>query len=173
MLSLAILVALTGCEQIDKLTQFNVPVSKSVTIPAIPALALNIPVKQSFTVQTNIQSKFDEFNTSSDLVEQVFLQSLSLELTAPANGNLDFLKSIKVFISADGLPEKLIASKTGLTASVGTKLNLDVDPVDLKEYLLKDPITLAVEVEADQATSTESTITVSGTFKVDAKILGM
>lgn len=171
-LSALLFIAFTGCKQVDKLTHFNVPVSKSVTIPVVPLAPLDIP-KQYFTLQTGIQSKLKAYNTSENLIEQVFLKNLTIELPTPTDENLDFLKSIKVYISADELEEILIASKTDIPTPAGTKIDLDVENVDLRQYIIKDPLTLAVEVAADQITTAESTVSVSALFLVDAKILGI
>ncbi len=172
-LSLIFAVGLMGCKEVKKLTQFDLPLSQTFTLPQAP-IVLNdfqLPIPP---ITTDYQQTFEKYNIKNDLVEEVSLKSLKFNLDAPEEADFSFLSSLEVFIAAEGLPEKLIASKTNITDNVGRTLTLDVNSnLDLKEYILKNEITLKVKVTTDKTTSQDYTITTDAIFMVDALILGL
>ena len=95
-----------------------------------------------------------------------------MEVTSPSGADFSFLESIEVYISAEGLDEIKIASKTDVSPT-SNLLDLEVVDVDLKEYIKKDSYSLRLNTVTDEAMSTDHTIDVKSTFFVDAKILGL
>ena len=55
----------------------------------------------------------------------------------PSGSNFDFMDTIRVYVSAQGLEEKLAAKKYGIPKGQQT-LELDCEDVNLKEYFIKD-----------------------------------
>ena len=167
--SILTILALTGCEELDKLTQFNMGYKMTVVIPS--STGVNLPFNL-FTpdVETDSESTFAVHSTSKDLIEEVNLSGLELTLTSPTDGNLDFIKSIDVFISAEGLTEEKIAWKTNTTS--GKNLKLEVTQADLKEYIKKDEFKLRLSTVTDEVLTSEHKIEVNTSFFIDAKVLG-
>lgn len=168
-LFLVTIVLLSGCEKIDKLTQFDMGYKMTVVIPS--STGINLPFN-FFTpdVQTDSEATFAIHSTSKELIEEVLLTKLSLTLTSPGNGNLGFIKSIDVFISADGLPEEKVSWKSGSTVS--KTIELDVTDRDLKEYIKKDEFKLRLSTVTNEILTSEHKIEVNANFFVDAKVLG-
>lgn len=168
-LSLVSILLFAGCEKIDKLTQFDMGYKMTVVIPS--STGLNLPFN-FFTpdVQTDSEATFAIHSTSKELIEEVLLTKLTLTLTSPGNGNLGFIKSIDVFISAEGLPEEKISWKT--SSSAAKTIELDVTGKDLKEYIKKDEFKLRLSTVTNELLTSEHKIEVNANFFVDAKVLG-
>lgn len=66
------------------------------------------------------------------------LTRFKLTLKSPSNGDFSFLKSISIFISADGdLPEIKVAWKKNIPITAGKELVLDVTGADSQGYIKK------------------------------------
>jgi hypothetical protein len=166
-----ILFALLGCKKIDKLTQFNMEFNESIVIPS--STGINLPFNiLTPDVATNAESTFAVNDTRKDLIEEIKLTKLTLTLTAPPNGDFGFLKSISVFISADGLSETKIAWKDVVPSDIGAVLNLEVSDTDLKDFIMKDNFKLKLNTVTDELLTSDHHIDIKSVFFVDAKILG-
>lgn len=167
--SLILVFLLTGCEKIDKLTQFDMGYKMTVVIPS--STRINLPFNL-FTpdVKTDSESTFAINSTSKELIEEVLLTKLSLTLTSPSNGDLGFIKSIEIYISADGLSEEKVAWTT--SSSAGKSIELEVSDKDLKEYIMKDEFKLRLSTVTNELLTSEHKIEVNANFFVDAKVLG-
>jgi len=166
-------VFLTGCEKIKELTRFDIPITKTVTIPAAPVV-IPVPVEISTdSIETGYAAKLNEYQVSENLVDKITLKSFNMTIDAPANADFTFLKSIKIYISAKGLEKKLVASKTDISDTTGNSLMLNVEAYDFKNYIFSGKIKLYVEIVTDKVTLTDYTITATPLFTVDANLLGL
>ncbi len=173
-LLLAGMSTLFSCKQIDKLTQFDLDYTTNVTIKSAAIINLNTPFNfYTPAIKTNSNSELEVNDSRKDLVEQIKVKSLKMKVTSPAGGNFDFLKSIKIYISAEDLEEKLIAWKTDLKDDGSTTITLDTSDDNLKDYILKDSFKLRTETVTDQILTQDTDIEIDAVFWVDAKILGV
>lgn len=162
---------ITGCRQFDKLTQFEMPYTETVVIPA--STGINLPFNLfSPDVETNSEATFAINDTRKDLVEEIRLTSLAVEHQSPAGEDFSFLKSVRIYISAEGLTEVQIAWKENIPDTAGTLISLDVSGDDLKEYIKKDKFTLRVNTVTDEFLTADHEVKIHSVFFVDAKILG-
>lgn len=165
-----------SCELVDKLddlTQFDLDYDTSIDIPSQEGLVTPIPIDITTPdINTDSESAFELKNTAENLVEEIILKSLKLVITSPHEQTLDFLKSIEIYLIAEGLTEVKIASIDNVEDGL-TELVLDVDDTDLKEYIFADTMKLKLKITPDKIVSTETSISVESTFFVDAKILGI
>lgn len=166
-----IILTLIGCGIVDKFIQFDMEFNENVVIPSSTGVNLpfNILVPD---VETNSESTFAVNDTRKDLVEEVKLTTLNLTLTSPSNADFSFLKSINIFISAEGLSEAKIAWKDNIPDDIGTVLSLEITNADLKEYIKKDKFTLRLNTVINELLTSDYYIDVHSEFFVDAKILG-
>jgi len=162
---------ISSCSKLDELTKFNIDYDTEVTIPSSAGINLPFDVLTPDT-ETNSESTFESNDTRKDLIEEIILTKLQLEITSPSDADFSFLESIEVFISAEGLDEIKIASKTDVPETVSV-LDLDVSDNDLKEFIKKDSYSLRLNTVTDEAISQDHQIDVKSTFFVDAKILGL
>ncbi len=172
LLTLTLLIlTIAGCKQIDKLTQFNMPYNQTVTIPA--TVGINLPINiLTPEIETNSASTFALNNTAKDLVEEIKLTHLAVNQTSPAGDDFSYLKTVRIYISADGLAEQEIAWKENIPDTAGSFLLLDLSTTDLKEFIKKDKFTLRVNTITDELLTSDHQIEVQSVFFVDAKILG-
>jgi hypothetical protein len=163
-----ILLMISGCKDLDKLTQFNMEFNESVVIPS--SSGINLPFNiLTPDVETNSASTFSTKKTRKDLVDEIKLTKLELTIKSPASEDFSFLKSISVYISAAGLPEVKIASKD-IVPENATVLSLDVAGTDLKEYIKADKFSLRLNTVTDELLASDYTINAHSTFFVNAKI---
>jgi len=168
--ALSIVFLFMGCKKVDKLTQFEMEFDETIVIPA--SSGINLPFNIiSPDIATNSESTFEVNDTRKDLIEEIKLRTLNLFVTSPSNANFNFLKSIHIYISADGLSEIEIASKATVAENT-IVLSLDVTDADLKEYIKADQFSLRLNTETDEVLTTDYHIAMHSVFFVDAKILG-
>ncbi|MDD3077986.1 MAG: hypothetical protein PHH37_02630 [Paludibacter sp.] len=167
----ALLLFLSSCKNLDKLTQFNMNFTQTVSIE--PTFKVNTP----FTIPTpavtsNSSSTFSANNTSKDLVEEINLSELKLTVESPEDEDFSILQSIEVYISADGETDTKIAWLDSIPASANT-IMLNVSDADLKEFIFKDEFTLKVKTVTDEVNTEQYDIRIDAKLHVNAKILGI
>jgi hypothetical protein len=165
------MITLFGCEEIDELTQFQMDYEANFTVEA--ATDLSVPFEIGTPdIPTHSVSTFAANETRKDLVEEIKLTKLDLFLESPEKSDLGFLKSIEVFIQAEGQEETRIAWVDEVPDTVGDYLPLNVSNTDLKEYITPDNFSLRVATVTDELFTTDHEIKIESSFFVDAKILG-
>lgn len=169
--TVCLLLLVSGCKKIDRLTQFDMALDNSVVVPS--TTGVNLPVNLiTPEVETNSEQTFESNDTRKDLVEEIRLTSLDLTITSPTNSDFGFLRAISIYISADGLSETRIAWKDSVPATAGPALALDVSGDDLKEYIKKDKYTLRVNTITDELLTSNQHIDIHAVFFVNAKLIG-
>ena len=160
-----------GCKKVDKFTQFEMEYNEDVSVPSSTTVDLPFNILCP-PIESNSESTFEVNDTRKDLVEQIKVISLDLTLLSPDNSDFSFLESIQVFISADGLSETSIASKSSIPDNVGKSLSLELSGADLQEYIKQDHFSLRLNTKTDKIITSEHSIRVHSKFFVDAKVLG-
>ena len=168
---LSLIFVVAGCTKSNSLTNFDMDFTSTVTIPASSTIGLPISLDTP-PVESNSESEFESNNTRKDLIESIKLEVLTLTITSPSTGNFDFLKSISIYISADGLSEKLVASKTDIQDGVGKSIALVVQDQELEEFIKKDSFSLRVSTETDKTINKDHDVDIYTKFAVDAKLIG-
>lgn len=161
-----------SCDKIDELTKFDMEYDSTVEIKSTANLNLPFDV---FTpdVETNSESEFEVNDTRKDLIEEIRLKKLDLNITSPSDQDFGFLESVDIYISADGLDEIRIAYVAEVPQTVGNSISMDLEDVDIKEYIKKDKFSLRLNTVTDEALTNDCSIDVKSVFFVDAKILGI
>ncbi len=167
-----LILLVVSCDKIDDLTKFDIDYTTTFTIQSSTILGTPLDIITPETT-TNSESEFENNNTNADLVESVKLTVLRLDLQSPDSGDFDFLNEIYIYITADGLPEQLIASKIAIPENGTKTLELDVENVELKSYIQGDSYRLRTETVTDQTIESDHQIEVYTRYRVDAKILGV
>lgn len=160
---------LTGCEALEDLVRFNYTDQVSFTLP--PTTPGIFPVVNTPEVQSSGKQSFEQNNTQAKYVKTAYLTDLVLTIQKPDNKNFTFLKSIEIFIDANGEEKQLIASKYDIDNSVGNILALDTEAsVNLKPYIVADGYSIEVKAVSDETTNQEIEITSDMTFSVTADV---
>ena len=168
----SLLVIISSCKKVDELTKFNMNYDTSTTIPA--STGINLPINLlTPDIETDSESEFAVNNTRKDLIEEIVLTKLTLNITSPANQDFGFLKSVKIFIAAEGLEEIEIARRENIPTDIGKQLELETNNIDIKDYIKKDKFNLRVNTVTDELLGSDVNIDIASRFHVDAKILGI
>lgn len=162
----------TACEKINQLTVFDLDYNTQVTIQSV--VGINLPFNLvSPNITTNSVTNFEVNDTRKDLIEEITLKELKLFISVPEDGDFSFLEAIEIYISSEGLEEKLIAWNLSIDPEAGNMLELETYDEDLQEYIKNDQIALRVKVVTDKLLLTDYTIDINSVFRIDAKILGI
>lgn len=167
--------AVTSCtkESIRKLGQFTMgPFETSFTIPGSTAAGVLNSLPLSPDIPTNSENTFSGNGTGKEYVESITLSDMTLTVeNASAGGNFDFVKELRISITAAGLPEKEIATKLNIADGL-TVIDMDETGENLKDYLTSDKFSLKTKAVLENAAPVVDTkIKISTTYKVQANIL--
>lgn len=168
----ALIILLIGCDKIDELTQFDLKYNQSLVIPSSTGVKLPFNILTP-DIESNSESTFSSNNTNKDLIEEIKLTKMELTLSSPKNGDFGFLKSIEIFISAEGVPEQRIAWNENIANDIDKNLQLETTDTDLKEFIKKEKYKLRLNTVTDEVITSDHHIEVKSVFFVDAKILGI
>lgn len=170
LLSLAFVGAWVGCEVLDRITQFNLPLEFKVVVPS--ALNIGLPVDVlTPDIESNASARFDTEGTRADLVESATLTEMTLELVSPSGEDFSFLEELDVYISADGVGEELMASSGQIPVNAGTTLSLDCTDLDLKAYILAETFNVRIRTVTDELTTEDVEVEVDCVFRINAELL--
>jgi len=171
----------TGCNKINQLADINVniPYNTQVTVPQVDGDTVGFPlppggVAVSFptiAIATNSQQYIAEYNTSTDKILNVDLQSLALQILSPANQNFNFLDSVEIYISTKSLPEMLVAYAYNIPKGQ-TSLNLTTEAnVNLKTYFIQDTIIFRLNTHINAIPASGTQLNIASTFHLLANPL--
>jgi hypothetical protein len=166
--SLAILFFLYSCGALKHVTfyeTFNEPLT-------IPAATLTGATDTFVTpaIVTNVESQLQANNTSSSLVQSVELQTMTLSITTPPGQTFAALQDMRVFILTDSLPAVEIANQYNISSTSDT-LNMNVDNVQLKQYLLSNSFEMKFITTTNTANTSNMTLNVFLKFQFQANLL--
>lgn len=171
LLSLLLLTGTYSCKKLKKLTRFNINYSMNATIPA--SSGINLPFNiLTPDVETNSESTFAVNDTRKDLINYISLNKLNVVLESPDNSDLSFVKSAKVYISAEGLDELELANIDNVGDNIGKTIQFEVSKKDFKEYIKKDEFNLRLQVVTDKMVGSDHDVKINTTFEVEAKLIG-
>lgn len=155
-------------EKVNQLTEFDINYSTSLSVPS-NTMAVNAPPIDFTTpdIPTQSSAKFTENKTVQNLVDQILLTKFNISV---ASGNLDFLKSVNIYIKSSGLPETLIASKATVPTGL-TSMGLDLQDVNIRDYIFTQNIQFRVNVAIDASTLNGQNLQMDETVHVKATVL--
>ena len=167
-LSFLIVSAIVGlslsCKK-NKTVEFDIDYTTSLTIPST-SVTVNVPADfSSPEIPTDSKDKFTSQKTVQNLVDEIKLTKFDLSVAA---GNLNFLKSLNIYLKTSGLGDVLIATKTVIPQNV-TSFGMDLQDVNIKEYIFKDKIQFCVTVTIQTGLTASQQLKMDQTVKVKAK----
>lgn len=163
---LSLVVLNLSCKK-DKITEFDIDYTSTLTIPST-SITVNVPADfNSPEIPTDSKDKFTSEKTVQNLVDEIKLTKFDLSV---ANGNLNFLKSLSIYLKTSGLGDVLIASKTSIPQGVSA-LAMDLENVNIKEYIFKDKIQFRVTVTIQTGLAATQQLKMDQTVHVKAKLV--
>jgi len=169
-LTMSLVAIVLGCNKLNDLVNFKMSYTSEVTVPS--SLGVNLPLDiLTPPVSTDAESTFNSNNTNKKLVKEIYLENVDISVKAPEGRDLSFLSSLHVYINADGLDEKLLASAENVPDNVGNMLSLETSGENFKEYIIQDTYSLRVKAVTDKLISEDVELSVKSGFKVKAGLL--
>jgi hypothetical protein len=167
--ALLTLAGLAACEKVEDLLRFKINNETRFTVPS--AIGLNLPTMlPTPDVTTNASQTFQNNNTDVNKVKDIRLESLVLSITSPAGATFAPVKSVRLYISAPGVEEKLLASKENIPADVGSTLSLDVTREKMDAFVKRESFQVRTEVVTRQAVFQDTDVTAKMIFGVTADL---
>lgn len=161
-----------SCKKADSFTQFYMDYSTEFVVQS--SVGINLPFNMySPNITTNSESTFENNDTRKDKVEEIFIEQLVLSVKSPSGGDLNFLKSLHLYLSAGSLPEIEVAWIDNHTDDESTAILLNTTDANLKDYIIEDSFNIRSETTTDQIILNDYTLGADMKFWVDAKVLGI
>jgi hypothetical protein len=162
-------------DEANKLTEFDINYSTNLTIPSASMTVSNpslTPTTVEFTspnVPTQQSSKFSAEGTAQSLIDEIKMTKYDISVSG-AGANLDFLKSLTIYIKAANVGEQLIASKTNIPSGV-TSVSMDLQDVNIKNFIFQDNIQFRIVATFDATAATDQVLKMDETVHVNATLL--
>jgi len=149
-----------------KLLTFDISDSTTTTIDVgLPvSLPFEIPTPD---ITTNSESEFEQNNTKVELVKEIILKQLDLTITSPSDKTFSFLKSIEIYISADGEDETKLAWDNDVQSDAKT-IELEITKEALDKYVKKSKYKLRTKVTTRETLTQKVDLKIDFTFQVTA-----
>lgn len=152
------------------MTEFTIHNSTEFVIPGSSVL-VNLPVSVATPeVESSSSYHFSSNKTDAKHVKQIKLTRLTLTAISPSGANFDFLNSVSIYISADGLQETLLASLTDIPEGK-TSIDLHPSQQEFQEYIKRDKYKIRIETTTDKINSFDTGVRADMSFWVKAKLL--
>lgn len=160
-----------ACQKAKEGVTFNLTTRTEVIIPS--STGLNLPINLvSPDITTNSKSSFESNRTTPALVREIKLSRLDINILSPAQTSFDFLRTLRVYMSAPDLPEVELASAVDIPTDGRRSLELTIDKdTNFKDYLSKDRISLRVQATTRQLVTSDTRLEVLPAFEVRASLI--
>lgn len=160
-------------KEVDKLTEFDINYTTNLSVPSA-SIPVNSPTTSvEFTtpnIPTQQSTKFSAEGTAKSLISEIKMTKFDIS-TVGAGTNLDYLKSVTIYIKAANVGEQQIASKTNIPTGL-TAISMDLQDTNIKNYIFEDNIQFRVVATFDASSSTTSqTLKMDETVHVKATLL--
>jgi hypothetical protein len=104
------LLAIGGC--LSKFTEVNFDYNTEALITTVELTTTGSQTFGEVVVTSGLKSELENNNTSLDQLDELKLKSAKISFASDSMANFDNIENIELWLSADGNPEVLIASKT-------------------------------------------------------------
>lgn len=162
---LVLFASVVACDTIDDLLTFYINQEETIVVES--NFPIGLVALDPVTVPTNSEETFKNNKTRAELVKDVTLNKLTLTIPEEEGADFDFLKSIEIYIEADGLDEVKVAYLEEVPTNVSS-LELDLTNTKLDAYLKKDSYTIRTRAELRSPVSQDISINAAMRFKVTA-----
>lgn len=151
--------ALVSCGTVQSVIQNTFPYTANVLVSTgVPA---NKEVSSTATA-TNVQTWFGGNNNAQ--IKDVRIADAKISVVSPTGGNLNALKSVKVYISSTGTNERLVASRSDISTN-SSSLNLDLNNAGFLDEVVKSTgVTVRTVYELKNQTTSDMNLKVALNF---------
>lgn len=153
-----------------KLTEFYVDYTSDCVISSTFSVATYFSIITP-EMETNSEYNFENNNTKKKYIKSIYLKDLVLTIKSPNGQTFSFLNEVEVYLSAPGLSEISVAKKSNISNSIGNTLALDLENVDLQEYIKSDKFSLRLRTKTDETIAQDVDISIYTNFLVGARLI--
>jgi len=155
-------------DSINQLTEFDIDYTTNASIPSTSFTTITQPVDiNTPEFPTNSSSTFSANKTSKDLISEIKMTRFNLSTTGP---NLDFLKSVTIYIKSPGQPDRLVAKKDNIPAG-STSVAADLEDVNIKDYISGEKVSFRVSFLFQTGSPGTQNLKIDNTVHVKATLL--
>lgn len=166
-----LLFILLGCNKDNRGITFSIQLNAEAVIPS--STGINLPINlisPDLTTQSN--SSFEANQTTPTLVREILLKELQVNIKSPSQTSFDFLKSVRIYMRADGLAEKEIAYLENIPTGGLRSILLNTDETtNFKDYIVQESINLRVQATTRQIVTSDTELKLLPRFEVRASLL--
>lgn len=162
--------SISSCKKNKDLSTFEIRNTSEITVPDTAALNVLLTY-YSPDIKTSSAHAFESNNTKTQLVKDIRLSNVELTIPNPAGMTFGFLKSVKIYISGNGLPELLLASKETIAEEPGKTISLDLTDEKMDSYIKMSSYSLRYEVVTDETFQEDITMKAAMIYTVTAASL--
>jgi hypothetical protein len=166
------LVALLSAGACVPTVEFDVPVSADTSIQGgglLGGLLGSLGFDGLSSMDLSDTREFSANDTRKEQVTSAKLTQLEMTVTAPADGNFDFLDEISFTAQAQGVDDAEVAHKT--VPNGVTNFLCDIDGAELAPFVKADTMSITTDVTAHQPAD-DTTIHVDANFHISAEVVG-
>ena len=98
------------------------------------------------------------------------ISSYTIPISVAKVSNLDFLKSLTVYIKASNVGEQMIATKTNIPSGI-TSVAMDLQDTNIKDFIFQDNIQFRVVAIFDATAATDQVLKMDETVHVNATLI--
>lgn len=142
-LTISSLVFMGGC-----LSKYTSVKFDYTTTASIQTAAFTTTGDQTFgekVLNSDLKAEMEKNNTSLDLLDELKLKSATVKIENDSTANFDNVEKVELWLSADNMPEVLIASKNPVPDGVNF-VSLDVNSTEnLANYLKANSFTYKIK----------------------------
>jgi len=165
-----LLTGLFSCQKakddINKATEFDMSYSVDVPVPSNPNYTVTTPIDVSTPeISTGSAGRFTSENTTKDLITEIKLTKFNI---SNASGNLNFLKSISIYLKTASKGETLVAVKSTIPANA-TSVTADLQDVNIKDYISSDKMQFRLNLTITSGLSSDQNLKIEQTLHVKGK----
>ncbi len=157
---------LVGC---GNSSLFTIDVSESSTVEIEGAGALGDVTNlvgnlgfDGFTEMNIVESEeLANQGVSPGDIEEASVEYFALTVEVPTDGDLSFINTMDIYVEADGLETRLVASQTDFDSNV---VEFDLEQLDLTDYIISEAVTITTDVNGalpSENTTVRADITIS------------
>ena len=125
-------------EEADKLTEFDINYSTNLSIPSASIAVNSQTTVVEFTtpnIPTQQSTKFSAEGTAKNLISEIKITKFDISAVG-TGANLNYLKSLTIYVKASNVGEQLVASKTSIPTGI-TSISMDLQDVNIKNYIFE------------------------------------
>lgn len=171
---MAVVVA-PSCRKVRQVADvsFSSPYNQEATVPDVPGYVYGSMLPMGgvdvtfpqYTLETNTQQYFDDYHVSGKNVRSATFETGELKAVSPIN--VDFMDKVEVYVSADGLPEVLVAYQDNIPKGQRT-IPLLSSGANMREYIKHPVVYGRVKTHLNTIPPSGTKINISAEFKVIA-----